>query len=182
MLFSASHFSIQSSWQQWVVVVVYCTISSYNCCLHPLPTFMQHCSHNTGNYYTICPPSVVIFGLLKQPYLLDSWQTVHSLPQQLARNVELLLFFLFSSEPPVTPVHRVTPVISYLDDEEPLPPVPRINLRPLASYYTLTYIVLALAFVWLFSLPSLYCLLGLCCFVFVYCVISYCIHGTVKKH
>ncbi|XP_064382073.1 sphingomyelin phosphodiesterase 4-like [Halichondria panicea] len=92
------------------------------------------------------------------------------------------LFPQYSSEPPVTPVHRVTPVISYLDDEEPLPPVPRINLRPLASYYTLTYIVLALAFVWLFSLPSLYCLLGLCCFVFVYCVISYCIHGTVKKH
>lgn len=87
---------------------------------------------------------------------------------------------LLRLEPPVTPVHRVTPLISYPEEEEPILRIPRINLRPFGSYYTLTYIFLTLLFIWLFSVPSLFCILALLCSVLVYCVASYCIHGTAK--
>ena len=58
---------------------------------------------------------------------------------------------------------------------------PRINLRTLGSYYTLTYIALGLLLTWLFSVPLWCILLVLGLFLCLYCVVGYLGGGRDRK-
>lgn len=89
-----------------------------------------------------------------------------------------------SDHPPSTPISHVTtifaPSISGTSPSSPIPPStrsPRINLRPLASYYTLTYIFLIVLVAWLLSIPLWLDFTLLLVFLFIFCCISLLVYG-----
>ena len=98
----------------------------------------------------------------------------------------VILYCSLSDQPPSTPISHVTKVYT-LPSPGPFPSPaatchsPRINLRPLASYYTLTYIFLAVFFAWLLSVPLWLGILLVLLFVFMYCCVSLLVCGTSQK-
>lgn len=78
-------------------------------------------------------------------------------------------------EPPRTPTDRVSTVVppALLEPALLEARAPRINLRPLASYYTISYLFLALLMIWVFRVPLWFTLFLLLSFLLVYCTLGY---------
>ena len=92
-----------------------------------------------------------------------------------------LLLFASSREPPRTPTDRVSTVLSPSSQPSLLEArTPRINLRPLASYYTLSYLLLTLLLIWIVDAPLWFVLLLILSFSLVYCAWGY--YGDRPKH